>query len=140
MISNMLLQGIVQVGFCGSVLGIEWKKPTITFYHERLDKPETDAFAVVKAKSIAIETAQDGGFKGEIDDFFVLMGDLDQVSTARGKQDRYVLCWFDDAVEDFRKGSRRLNNVTFPSGLTEMAIEGKRTYKTSFHAQLGKIS
>jgi hypothetical protein len=68
------------------------------------------------------------------------MGDLDQVSTARGKHDRYVLCWFDDAVEDFRKGSRRLNNVTFPSGLTEMAIEGKRTYKTSFHAQLGKIS
>ena len=55
-------------------MGIEWKKPTITFYHERLDKPETDAFAVVKAKSIARETGQDGGFKGEIDDFSCAYG------------------------------------------------------------------
>ena len=79
---------------------LEWKKPTVTFYHERLDKPETEPFAVIKARKIVVES-EDDGFKGNIVDFFALMGDVDQISSFSAKGQRYVLCWFDDAEDDF---------------------------------------
>jgi len=118
---------------------LEWRKLTVTFYRERLDKPETEPFAVIKAKKIAAE-ADDSGFKGSITDFFALMGDVDQISSPSSKGERYVLCWFDDTEDDFAKSSRKLVGVTFPSGLSFTTSNGKRTYNASFQARHGKLN
>jgi len=58
---------------------LEWKKPAIVFYHEKVSKPETEPFAVIKAKRITVET-EDKKLKGKIDDFFTLIGDDWKVS------------------------------------------------------------
>jgi len=42
--------------------------------------------------------------------FLFFDGDVDQVDPV-GK---YVVCWFDDSVEDFHAGFRRLSGVHFP--------------------------
>jgi len=117
---------------------LESRKPTICFFRERLDKPETEPFAVIKAQKIILE-ATAKGFKGNIVDFFALMGDIDYVSSADGKKDSYVLCWFDDSIDDFSKAFRKLTGVTFPSGLTCETRERKRTYNVSFEAKHGKM-
>lgn len=118
---------------------VEWKKPTVTFYREKIDKPETEPFAVIKAKKITAQ-AEDSGFKGEIADFFTLMGDVDHMSSPDAKGQRYILCWFDDSEDDFRKSSRKLSGVTFPSGLSFTTSDEKRTYNASFQARHGKLS
>jgi len=117
---------------------LEWKKPTIVFYHEKVSKPETEPFAVIKAKRITVET-EDKELKGKINDFFTLMGDVDYVSSPEGKSEKYVLCWFDDSEDDFNKSSRKLTGVTFPSGLSFTTSEQKRTYNASFQARYGKL-
>ena len=122
-----------------SVRVLEWKKPTVTFYHERLDKPETEPFAVIKARKIVVKS-EDDGFKGNIVDFFALMGDVDQISSFSAKGQRYVLCWFDDAEDDFGKSFRKLGGVTFPSELSFTTRDEKRTYNASFQARRGKLS
>jgi hypothetical protein len=117
----------------------EWKKPTVVFYREKLDKPETEPLAVIKARKISVKAVEKGGYEGDIVDFFTLMGDLDYASFHSGEKDQFVLCWFDDREDDSRKAYRRLNGVVFPSGLSYTVSEGKRTYNTSFRAKQAKI-
>lgn len=119
---------------------LEWNRPAVVFYHERVDKPEREPFAVIKARKILMKNVQEGGFEGEIIDFFSLMGDVDYVSTPEGRRDYYVLCWFDDSEDDFRKSFRRLNGVVFPSGLSYTVSNGKRTYNAQFKAKRGKLA
>ena len=89
-----------------------WNKPVLSFYRENNEQPEREAFAVIKAKKLTVSNEK-GGFKGKIEDFFCLMGDVDQVQSDK----KYVVCWFDDSVEDFYAAFRRLSGVTFPAGV-----------------------
>lgn len=118
-----------------------WEKPVIVFYRERLKKPEIKAFAVVKAKKLVFSKVEESAkFRGRIVDFFPLMGDIDYITSARGKSDTYVLCWLDDREDDFSKAWRRLNGVTFPQGINFTTDEkGKRTYNADFEAKHGKL-
>jgi len=122
-------------------LKIIWKKPVIVFYKERLEKPETKAMVVIKAKSLEIlKENGDSEMSGTINDFFPLMGDIDYVSSENGKSDRYVLCWFDDSEDDFGKSWRRLIGVAFQQGFKFSTDRmGKRTYNASFSANSGKL-
>ena len=88
-----------------------WNKPVLSFYRENNEQPETEAFAVIKTKKLTVSASEKDDFNCKIQDFFCLMGDVDQVQSSR----KYVICWFDDAVEDFYAGFRRLSGVTFPS-------------------------
>jgi len=116
-----------------------YHKPVLTFYKERHDQPEREAFAVVKAKTLSISKSEDAGLNGTIQDFFPLMGDVDYISSGEGKADRYVVCWFDDEV-DMSKSFRRLTGVTFPSNLScETGEKGKKTYNATFQANHGKL-
>lgn len=119
-----------------------WEKPVIIFYKERLKKPERKAFAVIKAKKlIVLRAKEDAEFKGNIQDFFPLMGDIDFISSAEGKSEQYVLCWFDDKEDDFNNAWRRLNGVTFLDGITFITDKkGKRTYNANFKAKRGKVN
>ena len=119
-----------------------WEKPVIVFYKERLEKPERKAFAVVKARRLAISRVdeEDANFRGNLKDFFPFMGDIDYISSTEGISDRYVLCWLDDKEDDFSKAWRRLTGVTFPAGITFITDEsGKRTYNANFIAEQGKL-
>ncbi len=79
-------------------------------------------------------------FKGNIEDFFPFMGDIDYISSAEGISDRYVLCWLDDREDDFSKAWRRLTGVTFPDGIAFVTNEkGKRTYNATFEAERGEL-
>jgi hypothetical protein len=118
---------------------VECKRPTITIFRERHDKPETEPFAVIKAQKISIENVEDGGFKGDIIDFFSLMGNVDYISSNEGRKDNYVLCWFDDSIEDFKESFRRLIGVTFTTVPSYTVSAGKRTYEASFQAKQGKM-
>jgi hypothetical protein len=118
---------------------LEWKRPTISIFRERIDKPENEPFAVIKAKKLSIEEVEGGGFKGDLTDFFSIMGDFDYISSDDGRKDHYVLCWFDDVIEDFNESFRRLTGVTFPAVPSYTVSAGKRTYKASFQAKQGKV-
>jgi hypothetical protein len=64
------------------------------------------------------------------------MGDIDQVNEAN----KYVVCWFDDLVEDFFAGFRRLSSVTFPTGVSfTVDKRDKRTYNSVFQAKHAKL-
>ena len=118
-----------------------WEKPVIVFYKERLDQPERSAFLVVKAMKFLVSSAEEGtSLKGRIKDFFPLMGDINYVSSERGRSDRYVLCWFDDEEDDFSKSWRRLTGVTFPVGISHSVnnVE-KKVYNADFKALEGKL-
>jgi hypothetical protein len=118
-----------------------WEKPVITFYKERLGKPERKAFAVVKARRLVVSRKEkDTKLSCSIEDFFPLMGEIDCISTKEGKADRYVLCWFDDSENDFGRAFRRLTGATFPEGIKHVTDEkGKRSYNTSIKAEDGKL-
>lgn len=122
-------------------MDLVWEKPVIVFYKERLEKPETKAFAVIKARKLLISKVEEGSkFKGSVEDFFPFMGDIDYISSTEGISDKYVLCWLDDKEDDFNKAWRRLTGVTFPSGITFVTDEkGKRTYNANFKAKHGKL-
>jgi len=113
----------------------------LTFYKEKIDKPEREAFLVVKARKLAISRVDENDMLlGNIKDFFPLMGDIDCVISEKGMSDRYVLCWFDDKEDDFSKAWRRLTGVRFPSGGTFVTDKDKkRTYNASFEAEKGKL-
>ena len=113
---------------------LNWHKPVLSFYRENNEQPEREAFAVVKAQKLTV--SEKDGFNCKIEDFFCLMGDVDQVSST-GK---YVVCWFDDSIEDFYAGFRRLSGVTFPSGIIfTVDKRDKRTYNTIFEAKHAKL-
>jgi hypothetical protein len=116
-----------------------WNKPVLTIYRER-KPPEREPLAVVQAKKLAVNTSEKKSLEGNIEDFFVLMGNFDYVSFKGGEADRYVVCWFDDKEDDFIKAARRLGGVKFPPGMSFKVDErGKRTYNTTFVADYGKL-
>jgi hypothetical protein len=113
-----------------------WNKPVLSLYHENNEQPEREAFAVIKARKLTISKSENGSFNGNIADFFCLMGDIDQVNEAN----KYVVCWFDDLVEDFFAGFRRLSSVTFPNGVSfTVDKRDKRTYNSVFQAKHAKL-
>ena len=113
-----------------------FNKPVLSLYRENNEQPETEAFAVIKAKKLTVSASEKGGFNGSINDFFCLMGDIDQVQSAN----KYVVCWFDDQVDDFYQAFRRLSGVTFPSQINySLDKRNKRTYNTVFQAKHGKL-
>jgi hypothetical protein len=118
-----------------------WTKPVITFYRERFGNPEREAFVAVKARNFVVSKEEEGAmFMCTLKDFFPIMGELDIVSTKEGKADRYVLCWFDDTVDDFAKAFRRLTGVTFPEGIKCIKHEnGKISCNAYFEAKHGKL-
>jgi hypothetical protein len=122
-------------------LELVWEKPVIVFYKERLKKPQRNAFAVVKARRLVISRVEEGAkLKGDITDFFPLMGNIDYITSKDGLSDRYVLCWMDDKEDDFNKAWRRLTSVTISAGITFTTDKkGKRTYNASFIAEQGKL-
>jgi len=124
-----------------NVLQFVWEKPVLTFYRERFGKPEREAFVAVKARKLVVSgTEEDTKFKCALQDFFPIMGELDYVSSKEGKADRYVLCWFDDTVDDFGKAFRRLTGVTFPQGIKCVTNEkGKISCNADFEAKHGKL-
>jgi hypothetical protein len=117
-----------------------WKKPVLTFYRERTPR-EKEPFAVVKAIKLEISKSEKEGYLGEINGFFPLMGNLDCLSSVEGKHDHYVICWFDDKIENLDESFRRLAEVTFNSDVTYVVDErGKRTYTAKFNAKYGKLN
>lgn len=113
-----------------------WNKPVLSLYRENNEQPETEPFAVIKAKKLVVSESENREFEGEIEGFFCLMGDVDTVQSAN----RYVVCWFDDSIEDFTDSFRRLSGVTFPKGVSyTMDKRNKRTYNTFFHAIYAKL-
>jgi len=68
---------------------------------------------VVKVAKLEIKEGEDGKIGGQIRGFFPLMGDVGCLFSEEGMADHYVLCWFDDAEDDFRKFWRRLSDVSF---------------------------
>ncbi len=118
-----------------------WKKPVVCIFKERDVNPEVDPFVVVKAKAVTLTQGKDKKFIGKLEDFFTLMGDADYLSSAEGKKDHYVMCWFDDSEPDMTKDLRRLRGVTFNDDVVcaENDKTGKRTYNGTFKAEYGKI-
>ena len=121
------------------VLSYAWKKPVIIFYKERSKDPEVKPLAVIKARKLTITRTEDK-LSGNIKDFFPIMGDIDYIASDEGKNDRYVLCWFDDKEEDFSKFWRQLTGATFPDGISFTTDEGgKRTYNADCKAKHAKL-
>lgn len=116
--------------------GLIWNKSVLSLYRENNSQPETEAFAVIKAKKLTVSESEKGEFKVRIENFFCLMGDIDQIQPAN----KYVVCWFDDEVDDFYEAFRRLSGVTFPTGVSyTLDKRNKRTYNTIFQAKHGKL-
>ncbi len=118
-----------------------WKKPVVCIFRERNVNPESDPFVVIKARQLTLTAGNEPKFNGAIDDFFTLMGDADYLSSAEGKTDHYVICWFDDAEPDMSKDLRRLRGVRFIGDVTcaENEQTHKRTYNAVFKAEQAKI-
>ena len=117
-----------------------WNKPVLTLYREK-NQPEKEPFAVVKATKLEVTISNDKLLTGEITDFFPLMGTLDSLSTMGGIADKYIICWFDDTVNDLSLAFRRLVGVTFSSKISFIVdAKGKRTYNAKFKAKNGKIT
>ena len=115
------------------------RKPVLTLYRERIPR-EKEPFAVVKALKLAVSKSEKEGYNGIISSFFPLMGNLDCLSSVEGKKDYYVICWFDDTVEDLNESFRRLTGVTFSSNINCIIDErGKKTYEAKFKASHGKL-
>ena len=120
-------------------MDLVWNKPVLTFYRERIPR-ENEPFAVVKAIKLTVKKSEKTGYWGTINSFFPLMGDLDCLSSVEGKEEYYVICWFDDKVEDLNESFRRLAGVTFPYDVSYILDErGKRTYNARFTAKIGKL-
>lgn len=118
-----------------------WEKPVVVFYRERRETPERRALAVIKARQLVVSRVEAAAFRGDVIDFFPLMGDIDYLSTEEGASGRYVLCWFNDKEDDFSQAWRRLMGVTFPHGITFVVDkEGKRTYNAHFRAAKAKLN
>jgi hypothetical protein len=120
---------------------LTWKKPVVCIFKERgKSEWQSDPFVVVKAKQVTVsETASK--FSGKVEDFFTLMGDVDYLSTAEGKGDHYVMCWFDDSQPDM-KDLRRLRGVRFNGEVSCEFNEQthKRTYNAVFDADQAKLN
>lgn len=118
-----------------------WKKPVVCIFRERTVNPEVEPFVVVKAKQMTLTAGTEPKYSGVMEDFFTLMGDTDYLTTAEGKTDRYVMCWFDDTEPDMTKDLRRLRGVNFSGqvSFSENQKTGKRTYNATFTAEQAKV-
>lgn len=117
-----------------------WNKPVVCIFKERDVNPEIDPFVVVKARKLTLTRMENSKYAGNMQDFFTLMGDADYLSSAEGKVDHYVMCWFDDTEPDMTKDLRRLRGVTFEGEVTCVLNEiGKRTYNAIFKAEHAKL-
>jgi hypothetical protein len=119
---------------------LEWNKPVISIFRER-QTPESEPFAVIRARKMVVNQNGDKDFSGQIVDFYSLMGDVDYLTSSEGKTDRYVLCWFDDSEPDMTKDFRKLRGVEF-GGALECSINEanhKRSYNAKFSAMQGKL-
>lgn len=117
-----------------------WNKPVLTFYRDK-NPPEKEPFVVVKTTKLEVTKSNDNLLTGEITDFFPLMGTLDSLSTIEGIANKYIICWFDDTVDDLSLAFRRLVGVTFSSKISFIVdARGKRTYNAKFKAKNGKIT
>ena len=117
-----------------------WNKPVLTFYREK-NPPEKEPFAVVKTTKLEVTMSNDKLLTGEIKNFFPLMGTLDSLSSIEGTAKKYVICWFDDTVDDLSLAFRRLAGVTFSSKVSFTTdTNGKRTYNAKFKAIKAKIN
>jgi hypothetical protein len=117
-----------------------WNKPVICIFKER-QKPESEPFAVIRARKIVANQTSNSGYSGYIEDFYSLMGDVDYLTSSEGRLDHYVLCWFDDTEPDIAKDFRKLRGVLF-NGEVNCSINEqnkKRTYNARFSASQGKI-
>ena len=118
---------------------IVWHKPVLSFYRERIPR-EKEAFAVAKALKLEVTKSEKEDIYGRINSFFPLMGNLENISSIEGKQDQYVICWFDDTIEDLNASFRRLTGVTFSSNINCVIDKrGKKTYEAEFKASHGKL-
>ncbi|MEJ2241840.1 MAG: hypothetical protein P8Y18_06835 [Candidatus Bathyarchaeota archaeon] len=118
-----------------------FEKPVLTFYKERFGKLEREPFVAVKARKIIISKNEtDTDFNCVLEDFFPIMGYLDYIESNEGKNDSYVLCWFDDSQDDFNLAFRRLTGVKFNEGIKCTTNEkSKVTCNCSFIAKHGKL-
>ena len=115
-----------------------WGNLVVMFYRERQDNPETKAVLVVKARRLEVSKyVEDTKIMGNIKDFFLHSGNIDNVSVERELSDRYILCWRVDEEGDLIKTWRgKVNGVTFPNGITLMTDKnGKKIYNTNFRAE-----
>ena len=116
-----------------------WDKPVLTLYREVIPKGEGKPFAVVQATKLKLKK-EDEGLSGIVKDFYVLMGEVDHISTDEGRSQRYIICWQDYNAEDFKKGFRKLSGVAFADGLVlNVDMKGKETYMCKFTAKGGKL-
>ena len=116
-----------------------WNKPVLSFYIEKNPR-EKEPFAVAKALKMDVTKSEKEGYFGKISSFFPLMGNLDCIASVEGKKDQYIICWFDDEIEDVDESYRRLVGVTFDSDVNFVVDErGKRTYQAKFKALNGKL-
>jgi len=122
-------------------LQVVWEKPVIVFYKERQTPREKMALVAVKARKLVVSKTEDSSkLNCSIEEFFPLIGDFDYIFSLEGKTDKYVLCWFDDAEDDFSTAFRRLTGVTFPKGINCTFNEkGKKVCNTNFVAKQGKL-
>jgi len=118
-----------------------WIKPVITFYKERFGKQEKEPFVAVKAQKLVVSELENSNeLSCILNDFFPIMGNIDYVLTKEGKEDCYVLCWFDDNENDFGKAFRRLTGVKFQEDIKcETDKKGKMTCNAIFEAKYGKL-
>lgn len=119
-----------------------WEKPVITVYKERFGNPEKDPFIAVKARRLLVSKKEkETDLSCNLIDFFPIMGDLGYVSTKKGKDDSFVLCWFDDQEDDFGRAFRRMTGVTFKEGIKCITDKnGKIACNAKFKAKYGKLS
>jgi hypothetical protein len=119
---------------------LAWNKPVISIFRER-QKQESEPFAVIRGRKLVVNENGDKDFTGSIEDFYSLMGDVDYLTSAGGKGDRYVMCWFDDSEPDMAKDFRKLRGVAFNGAVTCSVNEQnhKRTYAAKFSAIQGKL-
>jgi hypothetical protein len=116
-----------------------WKKAVITFYREKYPR-ESEPFAVIKSAKLIISKTNKNKLIGEIKDFFPLMGNLDCISSIEGITEKYVLCWFDDSIDDFKFSFRRISGVSFTDPVSYVLDEnGKKTYSANFVGTTGKL-
>ena len=116
-----------------------WKKAVLTFYREKYPR-ENEPFAVVKSAKLTIQQSSKNKLVGTIEDFFPLMGNLDCLSSKDGIAEKYVLCWFDDSIENIKLSFRRITGVTFIAPLSFILDKkGKKSFSAKFKAISGKF-
>lgn len=116
-----------------------WKKAVLTFYREKIPR-ENEPFAVVKSAKLTIQKSSENKLVGKIKDFFPLMGSVDYLNSIEGITKKYVLCWFDDSLEDMKLSFRRITGVTFITPLScVLDGKGKKTFSAKFEAIKGRL-